>query len=597
MKKQNSVILAGLMCISFQCGAASAADDDVAGTLAPIVVTATRNERSSDKLPQSVSVVSQEDIRMSNAKQTTDILGELPGVFIRKTGDFGRADVDIRGIGGNGRQIGVFIDGRPDKMGLFGCVVTHTLPMNDVDHIEVIRGPESVLYGSEAFGGIVNIFTRRAKNKYEGSFTASQGTYNTQNYRLTQGGRDGALDYYFSVDHRTTDGHKENAAYNATDFSGHAGYALSNTSELLVSGKWFTGIKNEPFPSVAGTWNDYGRGSADVTYAYNNAGTNATAKLYRSFGEHKFSDGFRSKDYTDGVMLHGSIAPLDNNMLSAGVDYRYQFCDLLNTAPAFMIGQYHKYEYGMYVNDEHTFFDQLTFNAGARYNSDEFAGAAVTPRVGIVFSTLHGTIMRGIVSQGFRAPQLNDLYLWGGNKELKPEKVINYEAGVKQYLGSACALDVAAFVMDGSDMIEMRSGKNVNIGEFEFRGIETQLVARFSETLSGQVNYTYFDAGSKTSGKPGDKAGASLKYVNGIWKAMAGADYVARYYAADNQTGKIDDYLLANARVECTVAEGLDVFVALDNIADKEYQVFSGGLYTMPKRTVTAGVNYRFGVK
>lgn len=592
MKRVRGVLVSGVVTVALCCGVAVTSEYVVT-----LHLTRSRGERSTVNLPQSLSVVTAEDIGMSNAKQTTDILGELPGLFIRRTGDFGRADVDIRGIGGNGRQVGVFIDGRPDKMGLFGCAVTHTLPMNDVERIEVIRGPESVLYGSDAFGGMVNIVTRRAQDAYEGNFTASHGTNNTQNYRLAQGGKNGAFDYYFSVDRRTTDGHAENAAYNATDLSGRAGYALSSASSLLVSGKWFTGIKNEPFPSAAGTWNDYGRGSADVTYAYQGAGTEATAKVYRSFGEHVFSDGFRSKDHTDGVMLHGSAMLMADNVVSAGLDYRYQFCDVLNTSPASMIGQYHKYEYAMYVNDEHTFFDRWTLNAGARCSTDEFAGTELTPRLGLVFNSLTGTVVRGIVSRGFRAPQLNDLYLWGGNTDLKPEKVVNYELGVKQSFGEAVTCDVTAFVMDGADMIQVRSGRNQNIGDFEFRGVETQFSASLSEHWYGRMNYTYFDAGSQTTGRPGDKAGASLRYTGGLWKAMAGVSYVGRYYAGDNETNRIDDYLLANCRVEYTVLRGLDVFAAVDNVGDTEYQVYSSGVYTMPKRTVTAGVNYRFGVQ
>src|SRR3989339_163983 len=87
---------------------------DVYLSLTRKAVTPSGYEQEIEKLPVSVSVVTKDDIKMSNAKQATEILGGLPGVFIKKTGDFGRADVDIRGIGGNGRQLGIFIDGRPD---------------------------------------------------------------------------------------------------------------------------------------------------------------------------------------------------------------------------------------------------------------------------------------------------------------------------------------------------------------------------------------------------------------------------------------------------------------------------------------------------
>ena len=203
-------------------------------------------DNSLNRQPVSASVVTKEDIEMTDANQTTDILGELPGIFVKKTSALGRADVDIRGIGSNGQQIGVFIDGRPEKMGIFGCAVTQTLPMNNVDRIEVIRGPESVLYGSDALSGVINIITRRAKKPLEGSLEMSYGTFNTQDYLFQQGSKLGKFDYYVSVNKQSTDGHIDNTGFNGTDFSTQFGYAISPKSDISLSAKYFTGISNVP---------------------------------------------------------------------------------------------------------------------------------------------------------------------------------------------------------------------------------------------------------------------------------------------------------------------------------------------------------------
>ncbi len=564
-------------------------------SLTRLAITPTRYEKEILLLPNSVSVVTKEDIKMSNTKQTTEILGELPGLFIRKTGDFGRADVDIRGIGGNGRQIGVFIDGRPDKMGVFGCAVTHTLPLNNVEKIEVIRGPESVLYGSDAFGGVINIITHRAQKKMEGYFTTSMGTYNTQNYRLQQGSKLDKLDYLISIDKRSSNGHKENSAYDSRDFSGQIGYALPDNSDISFSGKYFSGTKNEPAPSPAGTWNNYDRGSADLTYTKKAGDFDSSVKVYRTFGEHTFFDGFHSKDYTNGAMLHGKTNIGTDNKLSAGVDYRYQFGDILNTSPAKFIGQYHKYEYGVYVNDEHTFLEKIIVSGGARYNYDELAKSNVTPKIGLVYNIIEGTILRGIWSKGFRAPQINDLYLWGGNTELKPEKITNTEAGMRQRIGQAIDVDISVFSMKGKDLIQSVSGKNLNVGDFKFSGIETMLNARFTDSLNGQVNYTCFDPGTQTTGRPKDKIGASLNYAQGKLSGTFTGQYISRYYSADNSTGRIDDYLIFNTKGDYRILSNLSIFAAIDNLTNKEYQVYSSGLYTMPKRTFYLGLNYIFG--
>ncbi len=590
-KRSIAVSCAGLLALSVAVFSSYAAE--VRFSLVRQITSAPFWNEGTESQAEAVSVVTREDIDATNAKQTTDILGELPGIFIRKTGDFGRADVDIRGIGDSGRQLGVFIDGRPDKMGLFGCSVTHTLPLNNVERIEVIRGPESVLYGSEAFGGVVNIITRHASRPFEGSLLVSYGTDNTQEYRLQNGGKHGKFDYFVAVDKRTSDGNLPNSQYNAMDYSTQFGYVLTPDSEISLSAKYFTGTKHEPSPATV-AWNDYDRGALDLTYKLNAGIFRNSLKVYRSFGEHKFSDGFHSKDHTGGAMLNSKTALADNNSLTFGLDTRYQYADVLHTAPASMIGDYHKYEYGIYASDEHTLFKKLTLNGGLRYNRDQFAGEVWVPRAGAVYKALEGTTLRGVWSKGFRAPQLNDLYLWAGNKELKPEKVTNTEFGLRQKLGEPVELDVSWFVMKGSDLIQAVSGKKRNIGDFEFKGAETMLTAKLSDSLNGQVNYTWFDPGSKTTGRPKDKAGASLKYAEGRVSAALGGTYVGRYYSGDNDTGRLKDYFLLDLRSDYKISGGLSVFAAVDNITDKNYQVYYDAAYTMPGRTITGGINYTF---
>jgi len=91
-------------------------------------------------------------------------LTHLPGIFSHRTGDFGRRDVEIRGIGQRGVRLAVLVDGRPEKMGIFNCSVTHSFPLDNVERIEVVRGPSSVLFGPDAMGGVVNIITRRPQS-------------------------------------------------------------------------------------------------------------------------------------------------------------------------------------------------------------------------------------------------------------------------------------------------------------------------------------------------------------------------------------------------------------------------------------------------
>ncbi len=569
-----------------------AEDEGIA--LESVIIKAERMDKDFRKLPVSGSVLYGDNIDMQDAKQTTDLLSILPGVFIRRTSAFGRADVDIRGIGGNGRQIGIFIDGRPDKMSLFGCVVTHTLPFKNVDRIELIRGPESVLYGSEAFGGIVNIVTKRPQKRIQGNITGSYGTFNTQNYKIEQGGKLENSEYYITLNKQQTDGHKTNARYDANDFTAKYGYTFGNKSELFLSGKYFGGIKNEPAPSIAGTWNDYQRGSFDLSYDLKAGINDMSIKYYRSFGEHKFSDGFHSTDFTDGFMLHNTARLIQDNTLNAGIDSRYQFADVLNTSPAGYKKQYHKYEYGVYVNDEHTFFKKLSLTLGARYNMDEISDDNITTKAGLVYDTKKNLIFRVLRSEGFRSPQLNDLYFMPpSNPDLKPERVVNHEVGARYYTGGI-NFDISGFVMNGTDLIEVRNGKNRNIGNFEYKGIETSAGYKIMKSLDLIAGYTYSDYGTKTGGKPQDKATTMLKYSENKLSAMLSVNYVARYFANDNLLSKIPDYIVADARIAYELTSGTKIFVSIDNLTNEAYQIYSGNIYDMPGRSMSAGISYGF---
>lgn len=594
-KAGRRVVLAAAACAGL-LAASKASAADVSFSLERKIQSAPFWNAAISSQAASASVVTREDMAAVNVRQTTDILNLLPGLFITKTGDFGRADVNIRGLGDSGRDVGIYIDGRPYKMSLFGCAVTHTLPFDNVERVEVLRGPQSVLYGSDAFGGVVNIITRKAVKSFEGNALASYGSDNTRNTRFGAGGISGRLDYYVTADQRSSDGYLPRSRYDAQDYSSHLGYVVNDESEIIFNTKYFKGKKHEPLPAST-KWNDYERGAADLTYNLNAGIFRNSLKVYRDYGDHVFSDGFHSRDHTDGMMLQSRAAVSRNNTLGFGADARYQFAYLVNVAPASMENEYHKYEYGLHVRDEQRLFDKLTLSAGARYNYDQLSGEAWTPQAGALLDVRDGTALRAGWSKGFRAPQLNDLYLWGGNKDLKPERVTSREAGIRQRLADKVNLDVSYFLMDGRDIIQAVNFKKRNIGSFTFRGVESMLTAGLTEELSGQLNYTWFDPGGNTQGRPKDKAGAVLKYAHGRLDASLTATYVGRYYAANGSSQRLSNYGLLDAKAGYKVSERFSVFAAADNITGTVYHVYegnNGAVFRMPGRTYTCGVSCAF---
>lgn len=603
-----TLFLAGLVLGSVDVVTGAETDSLPMYYLDETIVTATRYELQLKDLSMTASLVTEDDINAVNSRTVADALAGLPGVYVNKTGDYGRADIDIRGIGDRGRSVMVLIDGRPVKMGLYGCTVTHTLPMNNVDHIEVVRGPASVLYGSDALGGVVNIITKKASTPLEGDFTASYGSNASQQYRLRAGGVYRKLDFYATGDYRTTDGHLAHSAYDGRDATGRVGYDIAPGISAILTGKYFDGYKEEPLRAtdsdtmVADTWNDYHRWAIDLSVDGKWSRQDLTARVYRNSGEHKFSDGWHSTDYTNGAMFQASRGTLRHNRIAIGADCRQQGGKrvAIDSVP------WAKYEYGVFVHDEQTILDRAILSAGARYHHDEISGDAVAPQAGCVLQVPTGTIFKASVSKGFRAPQINELYLFpASNTDLEPEIVWNYEVGINQKIIQGVSFEATGFILKGSNFIETIPNPTPpplyafdNVGNFEFRGVETGIVFQRQKSIAAHVFHSYLDPGKKTTGRPGHKTDASIRILHRGANVNLSGTYVADCFAADSSQKPIDDYCVLNAKLACHTVFDLEPFLAIDNVTNTEYAVYANlpgteaGVYRMPGRSYTIGLSW-----
>lgn len=572
--------------------------------LGKIVVTPTRKEQAVKDLSLSVSVITKEEIEASTANTATDILNILPGVFVHKTGPFGRADVEIRGHGSRGRRIMVLVDGKPEKMGLFGCTITHSLPLDNVERIEVVRGPASVLYGSDALGGVINIITRKPKERFEGDTTVSYGSYDAQVYRLRQGGNLERFNYYFTVDERRSRGHLPNSDYDHTNFTLRLGSNLNDNLEAIFTSRYFDGFKREPrlwAAALADNWNNYERGAFDLTLNGKWEIVDGMLKVYRNFGEHIFEDGWHSKDYTNGVMLHANFNLFDRNTLSLGMEFREQGGKVLG-GPGVRKGKYDKDEIAFFIHDEQRFFDdKLIVSGGLRYNDDELAGDIVCPQAGLVYHLTEKTKLRTAVNRGFRAPQLNELrFLRWANPDLKPEKAWNYETGFSQEINENLNFDFTYFIMRAKDFIRISAGKFRNIDKVEFKGIETSLEYRILKELFGRLSYTYLDSGKYTKGRPENEIDLSLIYRKEKYSLNLSGQYVDNYFAEDNKRKAIPNFFVVNTKLTYNFNPNFEIFLGIDNLFNVEHKIYAdlpgaeGGVYTQPKRTLSLGLKFEW---
>jgi iron complex outermembrane receptor protein len=571
-----------------------------------VVVTARMSPKELKNCSDSLLLVDRSTLDLLPASNALAALDGFPGLFVQRSGDFGRSDLDIRGLGQNGRRIAVLVDGRPEKMGLYGCAVTHAFPMDNVERIEVIKGPASVLYGGEAMGGAVNIITRRPENKSESRLQLSYGSFRTRQLNLQQGGRNGRLGYLVTYDRRQSDGHLENSDYRGDALTARFDWQLAPSLELALQGKYFDALKNEPGTveqPLADSWNDYRRGAVDLSLTGKGDRDEWSLRLYRNFGKHRFSDGWDSTDFTNGALARWTTRRLKNNVLLAGGDYRRFGGRSIN----FPSGEWRKSEGSLFLHDDWLPAAALVASAGLRLQFDSLYGSELCPQVGLVWHATTALSTRLQASKGFRSPQLNELYMFPpANPDLEPERTWNYEAGIDWHPTPRWALQANVFAMRGSNLIETRPNPGpgnrfifLNTGSFAFNGIEIGVRARPLAPLEIELSHAFLDPGVQTAGRPGHKWDAALRFHSRRLDASLQGQQVNTYFAGANSRDPIPSYLVLNARLAAKFISRLDLIVDLNNLLDEEYVIYgefpgvSAGTFAMPGRNVSIGLRWQ----
>ncbi len=597
-------MLAAALLLLFSMGSSLNPPDSVAYWLDEIVVTATRSARPVSRIPVSVSAITAHEIRSSNARSFADLLEGLPGISVQRTGEFGRSDPIIRGLGDNGKRLLVLVDGRPEKMALFGCTVTHTLPLGKVDRVEVVRNALSHLYGSDAMGGVVNIVTAKPKSPLEAGVRSVFGSHGTQIHQLNHGGARAGFSYLLTADRRSSDGHVAHSSYRGTDLA--ARFEAQPRADLTVrlGGKWFDGLKHEPPPRGADgawteVWNDYTRYGADASADWNRGTSLIQTQLFVTGGEHRFSDGWHSVDRT----LEGR-AELRNNVrrggeILVGFSARNQQGERLSDTP----WDGGRSEAAAYVQAELPVSRVAQATLGVRYAGDSEGNAALAPAGGLLWKVSSGLRFRAAATTGFRFPQLTDLYLFPpSNPDLRPERSLDVELGVTARLGHGASVEGVVFQRELWHLIETVpwSGtppwRYMNEGRGTLRGFEATARGRLRSWLEARLAYTSLDPGVLTRGRIRNAADLSVVIGTVSRNLSLSASQSWGAYAENGGRERLPDYLLIGAQATAALAWGIETFLAVDNLLDTDYLVYAAlpgtgaGAYEMPGRRFTLGV-------
>lgn len=595
-----------------------------------VVVTGTRNETDIRHLPMTISVIDRKQIENDLQPSLLPTLTEqVPGLFVTGRGVMGygvsggaAGQMTLRGIG-NGMQPGspttgllVLIDGHPQYMGLMGHPIADAYQSMLADRVEVVRGPASVLYGSNAMGGVINIVTRKMREDgVKTDLHAGYGSYNTLETEATNRIKAGRFTSTITGSYNRTDGHRPNMGFE--QYGGYAklGYQLSKAWDIYADvnithfnatnpGKVTAPIFDNDQHITRGMTsfalrNDYGRSSGALSFFYN-------------WGRHKINDGysagqqpldyrFNSRDRMLGLSWYQSFTLFKGNRLTLGVDYQHfggkAWNTFTNGKPDKTTADKTMDEVAGYVDFRQSLTHWLTLDAGLRLDHHSQAGTEWVPQGGLSFVLRKNIQIKAMVSKGFRFPTIREMYMFPPqNPDLKPEKLINYEISfTHRPFGGALSYGINVYYIDGDNMIQTvpvnGRPKNINTGRVENYGVEGDIAWRICPAWSVSANYSYLHMEYPVIAAPEHKLYAGVDFNSKRWSFSTGVQYVRGLITQLKPETK-DHFVLWNANLNFRAAKWLDLFVRGENLLAQRYEINAG--FPMPKATALAGLNIHF---
>ena len=594
-----------------------------------VVVTGTRNETDVRHLSQTVSVVSRPVIEQSLQPSLLPVLTEqIPGLFVTERGVMGygvsggaAGGISLRGLSGGSARLMVLIDGHPQYAGIFGHPISDAYQSLLADRVEVLRGPASVLYGSNAMGGVINIVTRKMhEDGVRTDLHAGYGSYNTLETELTNRIRKGRFNSVVSGSYNRTDGHRADMGFE--QYGGYAklGYDLTDNWNMYadVNVTHFNASYPGPVsaPLVDGDQR-ITRGVTSFALSNNYEKTSGAVSFFYNWGDHWINDGytpsagetsqdgrFNSNDNMMGVSLYQSTQFFTGNRITFGFDwFRYggkAWTDYVSGEDAGTrsdLVDKHEDEVAGYVDFRQDIWSWLTLNAGLRVDHHSRVGTEWVPQAGLAFHLPHAIELKASATKGFRYPILREMYMFPPqNPDLQPESMWNYEIALSQtLLDGRFKYGVNVFYIDGKNLIVTLPNPNgtgmlnQNSGTIYNSGVELQAAYRVNKEWSVDGNYSFLHMENPVIAAPEHKFYAGANFTKGRWSVSTGLQYIAGLYTAVGDNPQQENFVLWNLRGSFRICKWLNIWVRGENLLAQKYEINAG--YPMPRATVTGGFN------
>ena len=596
-----------------------------------VVVTGTRSETDVRHLPMTVSVVGRPQLEASQQTSVLPVLNsQVPGFFSTSRGVMGygvatgaSGQMSLRGIGGPAQAglpttgLLVLIDGHPQYMGLMGHPIADAYQTMMAERVEVLRGPASVLYGSNAMGGVINIVTRKMQEDgIRTNINIGAGSYGSIQTEATNRIRKGRFSSTVTASYNRTDGHRADMAFE--QYGGYAKLGYDFTDNWKVWGDVNVTRFNATNPgSVMKPYIDNDqritRGMTSFALENHYEKTSGALSFFYNWGDHWINDGyqpggeplqyrFNSNDQMLGVSWYQSVQLFQGNRLTVGADYFHfggeawnQFFDGHRETSA----NKSLNEVAGYVDFRQDIAAWLTLDAGARVDYHSQTGTEFIPQVGLAFHLPENAEIKAMASKGFRNPTIREMYMFPPqNPDLKPEKLWNYELSFSQRLmDNRLSYGLNVFYINGENLIirlpnPNGSGMlNQNSGEIENWGAEANVGYQFNSVWSVMANYSWLHMENPVLASPEHKLYGGVNFRKGRWSASTGIQYVKGLYT-DLDAATKENFVLWDMQGSFKATNYLSFYVRGENLLAQRYEINAG--YPMPKATFMGGVNINF---
>ncbi|MEO1648242.1 MAG: TonB-dependent receptor [Pseudomonadota bacterium] len=597
-----------------------------------IVVTANRTSRAISQVGEAVTVVGEEEIINRQPTEVLDILRTVPGVTFTRNGGLGtNSGVSIRGAQAD--QTLVLIDGIRinDPASPGGGFNFGPLLAGNISRIEVVRGSQSVLYGSQAIGGVVNLLTREPTDELDVFARAEYGERDTAELVGNVAGRVGPVAASFGATYARTDGISalsggtEADGFESLGFNGKLDVALADTISLDLRGFYADGETDID-----------GFGAPDADIVSDRTDFVGYAGLNASFLDGRFRNrlGF---GYTNIDRRNFDFDTNSETFDANGENRRYEYQGVFDTGDLAELvfgaereeSEFRTSSFGanssfadVWINSVYgqvnlTPLDGLSLTGGVRYDDHETFGSATTFAASGAYSPNDGdTVIRASYGEGFKAPALFQLFSDFGNLDLEPEESESWDVGITHsFLDGRAQVGVTYFERDSTNEIvfvscfgsllppclvpeEVRPfGTYDNIALTQADGWEFGVALQPVDGFDVSLNYSIIDAFDETTGnrlprRAEETASLVVDYrmENGFG---IGATVLVVGDSFDNASNSrpLDGYALADVRVSYGITENLELFGRIENVTDEEYETVLG--FNQPGRTVFGGVRYR----